>query len=574
MDTALTHPAPSPLWPLFASKPLPRLHVLSDLHLERGPYEIPAEVEYDILVAAGDIGPVEEAVPWLAKQGKPVVYVLGNHERWTEDILGAVAKAKELAKGTQVHVLEAESIVLQGVRFLGCTLWTDLRRFHREFVLTTARCLRDHEFITCESWLADPVRAKRLEALCKKHEMSMPVPREGGRLLHPGITYLENQAARKWLARQLAKDFAGPTVVVTHHAPSDESLVRNGISREKLAVKRWGWRDEEPARIAGYASEGLLEEVGGKRALLWVHGHTHSAMDYLLEGTRVVCNPRGRQHKPLTMEDIRGYSLFGISLTEADVKRSQEAAAADPYRGDGRDFDKTLVVDFEQFLERPLSLATEDTVETVQTLVHEIHSLLPHLGAGESVAERCVGESIESRLEKLQLEMDGVGKSLLSQLDRYFDTPALQTIRTPHVPRAWDVFDQRWPTEPDELADIRTRTTVVLQWLEALPQLPRRSLEAWRAAAATAIKATKDAGFELRLRRLPASALKRLDVRDLHLIAMNEAALREDPEYALEKLLDNVLNGGRVPRRWLTRVMEPEKHFRAVAPKHLATMAP
>jgi hypothetical protein len=29
------------------------------------------------------------------------------------------------------------------------------------------------------------------------------------------------------------------------------------------------------------------------RAALWVHGHTHSSFDYLLNGTRVVCNPRG-----------------------------------------------------------------------------------------------------------------------------------------------------------------------------------------------------------------------------------------------------------------------------------------
>jgi Icc-related predicted phosphoesterase len=26
---------------------------------------------------------------------------------------------------------------------------------------------------------------------------------------------------------------------------------------------------------------------------LWIHGHTHESMDYDIEGTRVVCNPRG-----------------------------------------------------------------------------------------------------------------------------------------------------------------------------------------------------------------------------------------------------------------------------------------
>lgn len=29
----------------------PRLHIFSDLHLETGPYEIPADLDYDILLA-------------------------------------------------------------------------------------------------------------------------------------------------------------------------------------------------------------------------------------------------------------------------------------------------------------------------------------------------------------------------------------------------------------------------------------------------------------------------------------------------------------------------------------------
>jgi hypothetical protein len=33
--------------------------------------------------------------------------------------------------------------------------------------------------------------------------------------------------------------------------------------------------------------------VDGERARLWIHGHTHDSFDYRLNGTRVVCNPRG-----------------------------------------------------------------------------------------------------------------------------------------------------------------------------------------------------------------------------------------------------------------------------------------
>ena len=33
--------------------------------------------------------------------------------------------------------------------------------------------------------------------------------------------------------------------------------------------------------------------MDGARASLWVHGHTHDSFDYTVNGTRVVCNPRG-----------------------------------------------------------------------------------------------------------------------------------------------------------------------------------------------------------------------------------------------------------------------------------------
>jgi len=41
-----------------------------------------------------------------------------------------------------------------------------------------------------------------------------------------------------------------------------------------------------------FASD-LDELMGADRIDLWVHGHTHDAFDYELNGTRVVCNPRG-----------------------------------------------------------------------------------------------------------------------------------------------------------------------------------------------------------------------------------------------------------------------------------------
>ena len=33
--------------------------------------------------------------------------------------------------------------------------------------------------------------------------------------------------------------------------------------------------------------------MDGSRARLWIHGHTHDSFDYVVNGTRVLCNPRG-----------------------------------------------------------------------------------------------------------------------------------------------------------------------------------------------------------------------------------------------------------------------------------------
>jgi predicted phosphodiesterase len=41
----------------------------------------------------------------------------------------------------------------------------------------------------------------------------------------------------------------------------------------------------------GYASD--LEHMMNPNIKLWLHGHTHTPFDYEVNGTRVVCNPRG-----------------------------------------------------------------------------------------------------------------------------------------------------------------------------------------------------------------------------------------------------------------------------------------
>jgi hypothetical protein len=66
-------------------------------------------------------------------------------------------------------------------------------------------------------------------------------------------------------------------VVITHHAPS-----RNSVH------PRFACSPLSACFVSN--AERLLD---GSRVQLWIHGHTHDSFDYRVNGTRVICNPRG-----------------------------------------------------------------------------------------------------------------------------------------------------------------------------------------------------------------------------------------------------------------------------------------
>lgn len=232
-----------------------RLNILSDLHLSRGPIELP-DNDADLVVLAGDIARPREAMAWAARLGKPVLYVAGNHEFYGGSIRGTIDELRRCSAGTRIHVLDDEEILIEGVRFLGSTLWTD-------FML-----LGDGEARLAA--MAEARRGMRDFSVIRASQA-------------PGATFTPADSAAlfaahaAWLEGKLCEPFAGPTVVITHHAPSRKSIHP---------------RFEGSLLNACFVSDaGRL--VDGSRASLWIHGHTHDSFDYRLNGTRVVCNPRG-----------------------------------------------------------------------------------------------------------------------------------------------------------------------------------------------------------------------------------------------------------------------------------------
>lgn len=261
-----------------------RLHILNDLHLEFAGW--PREVEVnaidaDVTVLAGDIGVGLQGITWaLAAFRRPVVYVLGNHEYYGQRLMPELlAAARAKSRGTHVHVLENDAVVIGGVRFLGCTLWTDFALFDEE-----ERNVRAMEVAGMKMGDFRHIMAGRRDGGYGKNKLIPFTPR---------MAVAQHLESRAWLEAELARPYDGPTVVVTHHAPSARGLAY-----------------QEPSWLldAAYASN-LDHLMGEERVWLWVHGHTHQATSYVIEGTRVVSNPRGYVPGEPANEFIFGLTL-------------------------------------------------------------------------------------------------------------------------------------------------------------------------------------------------------------------------------------------------------------------------
>lgn len=232
-----------------------KLHVVSDLHLSVAGFELPA-TDADLIVLAGDIARPAEACAWAQRLGKPVIYVAGNHEFYGGSLDGTLAALRQHSANTPVHVLEEEAWVVNGVRFLGTTLWSD-------FAIADA----------------DGPRARAEEqALALIRDFSrIRADSASDRLFSPADSIALFRRSAAWLQRQLEQTFDGPTVVITHHAPSARSI------HPRFAGSPLN---------ASFVSD-AEHLMGGERARLWIHGHTHDSFDYTVAGTRVLCNPRG-----------------------------------------------------------------------------------------------------------------------------------------------------------------------------------------------------------------------------------------------------------------------------------------
>jgi hypothetical protein len=120
-----------------------RIRIYSDLHLQFAPFVPPAN-DADVIVLAGDIGNGAAGIEWAREAfGGPVIYLAGNHEYYEGEFEAVQQAMGTAAREFAVTLLDCSEAVVDGVRFLGCTLWTDysLVPAERPTVIEAARRL-------------------------------------------------------------------------------------------------------------------------------------------------------------------------------------------------------------------------------------------------------------------------------------------------------------------------------------------------------------------------------------------------------------------------------------------------
>lgn len=247
-----------------------KFRLLSDLHLEfEGPishWQIPRlDTDKDtVLLLAGDITAGHNQwrnnpqwdyfTPWIlnaCEQFKHVIYVMGNHEYYG----GVVQRVNEYWKDIQyktpnLSVLHDEIVFIDGVRFVGGTLWTD---FDNNPMSEVNAIMGMNDF--------NQIKTYR-EGMKKK--------------INVNDWHGMNRSTMRIIREAIEADYVGQTVLVTHHAVSHQSVGDDHRAKDNNAYCN--------------NMDNLIAHSGFD---LCVHGHLHNSNDYMIGETRVVCNPRG-----------------------------------------------------------------------------------------------------------------------------------------------------------------------------------------------------------------------------------------------------------------------------------------
>lgn len=252
----------------------------SDLHFEFDRSRILSvienlEPETDVLVLAGDIQVADRIIPDLeylhnALPNLHIVYVTGNHEFYGEkiaDVESALMNAFEAHP--KIHYLEKEAFELNGVVFLGTTLWTGFDAYpYFEQSLSEENAIygiSDFRII--------------------KHGLGSFLPYYCKQLHHENC---------EWLSKSLNEFKDNTTIVVTHFPPSP-SLFHGTIPVNSMS---------------NYFQADCRDIINQYEPDYWIYGHNHWSDEQTIGKTMCVSNQLGYPAEHCKTEALFKYILI------------------------------------------------------------------------------------------------------------------------------------------------------------------------------------------------------------------------------------------------------------------------
>ena len=230
-----------------------KISLASDLHLEFEDYDIQNTDNTDVLILAGDImlgeRPKLDFLERAAAQWKHIIYVAGNHEYYRGNFYSTRTELRKVSAQYNIHFLENESVVIDDITFIGCTLWTDCNKGDPVTMHDLSYSMNDYRVI-------------RDDAL-------------GYTKLKPNTTRTAHYNSIEYIMRRAKA--ADKPFVITHHLPHPLSVPPQ-------------FKDDYHMN-GGYQSN--LDHMMSPHIPFWVHGHTHDPCDYTINGTRIIANPKG-----------------------------------------------------------------------------------------------------------------------------------------------------------------------------------------------------------------------------------------------------------------------------------------
>lgn len=261
-----------------------KIQLLSDIHLEFASNSFPKIIDdVDLLILAGDIGLPHlkrylEFLQLASQSVKHVILITGNHEYYhskgyhlIDDKIRKLLKDHQLEEN--VHFLQRNWVDLNGIRVLGCTLWTHIPSEHGYIV---------------EKYMND---YNRIKMRIIKNGTPRKVP-----IGHSMVNQWHGESC-DWLREQV-KESPYPVVIVTHHVP----LLHLQDLTDSLTF--------------GYHSD-QLELLTDDKVKLWCFGHTHRAIQMEVESTLAWCNPVGY---PKEQTNYNASGVVVIDVVEGLIK--------------------------------------------------------------------------------------------------------------------------------------------------------------------------------------------------------------------------------------------------------------